>query len=127
MFFRLRASVLGVDFPRERFVRTPIVLLKKALDFVSDIEQREANRDSITQAQMTDLLLKIAHGFSGSKKAPPRTLPKDFLPFPKYRAPSQELDEADQPTKFVLSELVKRFQLPVYVFVALNGRAADSR
>lgn len=62
---------------------------------------------------------------SGSKKAPPKTRPKDFLPFPKYRAPSSEVEEADAPTKFVLTELVKRFQIPMYVYVALNGRKEE--
>ena len=121
----MRTSAIGDDFPRERFLRTPITALKKALDYVTDLDQQSANRDSVTQAQVADLLVKIAHGYSGSKKPPPKCTPKDFLPYPNYRPPAAETDEADPPTKFVLTELVKRFMIPVYVFTALNGRKDD--
>lgn len=118
---------MGDDFPREVFVRTPIQLLKKAFDYVVNEDQAKANRDSISQAVMADMLLKIAHGFSGSKKRAPNTKPKDFLPHPDYRPLGTTADEADPPTKFILTELVKRFAIPVYVFVALNGRVDDQR
>lgn len=106
-------------------MRTPLSLLKKAYDYVLNAEQAKANQDSITQAQMTDLLLKIAHGFSGSKKKAPSTKPKDFLPYPHHRPIGSTADEADAPTKFVLTELVKRFAIPVHIYVALNGRVDD--
>lgn len=116
---------MGADFPRERFIRTPISLLKKAYDFVINQDEAEANRAAITQAVTADMLLKIAHGFSASKKRAPNTKPKDFLPHPDYRPLDSEADEADAPTKFILSELVKQFAIPVSIFVALNGRADD--
>lgn len=114
-----------MDYPKQVFLRTPISSLKKALDYVNDLDQQEANRAAITEAQVADLILKVAHGFSGSKKAPPKTKPRDFLPYPNYRPPAAETEEADQPTKFVLSELIKRFEIPVYVFTALNGRKGE--
>ena len=126
-YLRLRTSKLGDDYPRKRFLRTPISLLKKAYDFISNQEQAEANRAAMTQAAMTDLMLKIAHGFSGSKKKAPNTKPKDFLPYPDYRPLGTAADEADAPTKFILTELVKRFAIPIHVFVALNGRVDDQR
>lgn len=124
-YLRLRVSKMGVDYPKEVFLRTPISLLKKVMDFVLDQAQLEANTAAVTQAQTADLILKIAHGFSGSKRPPPKSLPRDFLPYPKYKPPAAASDEADAPTKFVLTELVKRFRIPVYVFTALNGRKGD--
>ena len=90
-----------------------------------DQGKQEANRDSVTQSVMTDLMLKIAHGFSGSKKRPPKTRPMDFLPYPNYKPPGADSDEADEPTKFVLAELVKQRRLPIYVLKAMMGRAQD--
>ena len=118
---------MGDDFPRERFIRTPISLLKKAYDYAVNLDQAEANRAAMTQAAMSDMILKIAHGFSGSKKRPPNTKPRDFLPHPDYRPIGSTADEADPPTKFILTELVKRFAIPVHIFVALNGRVDDQR
>lgn len=117
---------MGADFPRERFLRTPITTLKWLMDKLMDKEQADANLAQLSTARMADLVLKVAHGFSGSKK-PQRGLPKDWLPFPNYRPNTKEADQADEPTKFILSELVHRFEIPVYVFVALNGRAEDTR
>lgn len=92
---------------------------------MDELEQVRANLESITQARMADLMLKIAHGFSGSKKKAPNTKPKDFLPFPDYRPASAESDGPSEGTKFVLTELIRTFQIPMHVFVALNNRADD--
>ena len=96
------------------------------MDKVIDKEQADANLASLSTARMADLLLKVAHSFGGSKKAA-KGVPKDWLPFPDYTPSAKEADQADEPTKFILSELVHRFEIPVYVFVALNGRADDTR
>jgi len=96
------------------------------MDKVVDKEQAEANLASLSTARMADLLLKVAHSFSGSKKVQ-KGVPKDWLPFPDYRPGTREAEQADEPTKFILSELVHRFEIPVYVFVALNGRVDDAR
>ena len=117
---------MGADFPRERFLRTPISVLKWVMDKVMDKEQADANLASLSTARMADLLLRVAHSYSGSKKKP-KGAPKDWLPFPDYRPNRQEAEQADEPTKFILSELVHRFDIPVYVFVALNGRVEDTR
>lgn len=125
LYLRIRTSALGDDYPRDRFLRTPIRTLRRILTYLDHQDQAQANLDSISTARLADLLLKVAHGFSGSKKAPPKTEPKDWLPFPKYRVESQKAEEADAPTKFILSELAHKFAIPIYVFVALNGRASD--
>lgn len=125
-YFRIRTSPIGADFPRERFLRTPISVLKWVMDKVVDKEQADANLTSLSTARMADLLLRVAHSFGGSKK-PVRSMPKDWLPFPNYKPSAKEADQADEPTKFILTELVQRFEIPVYVFVALNGRADDTR
>jgi len=125
-YFRIRTSSIGEDFPRERFLRTPISTLKWVLDKIVDKEQAEANLSSLSTARMADLLLKVAHGFSGSKR-PAKGVAKDWLPYPDYRPSKREADQADEPTKFILSELVHRFEIPVYIFVALNGRVDDAR
>lgn len=107
-------------------MRTPISTLKWVMDKLVDKQQSDANLSQLSQARLADLVLKVAHSFSGSKR-PPRGVAKDWLPFPNYRAQTKEMDQADEPTKFILSELVHRFEIPVYVFVALNGRAEDAR
>jgi len=95
------------------------------MDKVIDKEQADANLASLSTARMADLLLKVAHSFGGSKRAA-KGVPKDWLPFPDYRPDSRQAEQADEPTKFILSELIHRFEIPVYVFVALNGRVDDS-
>ena len=114
---------MGEDVPRERFLRTPISMLKWVLDRITEKEQAEANVASLSTARMADLLLKVAHGFSGSKKAA-KGVPRDWLPFPDYRPSGKESEQADQPTKFILPELCR---YPMHVFVALNGRADDAQ
>lgn len=100
-------------------------MLKWVLDRVTEKEQADSNLSSVSTARLCDLLLRVAHGFGGSKKNV-RSAPRDWLPYPDFRPNGKEAEQADEATKFVLAELVQRFQIPVYVFVALNGRADDS-
>ena len=96
------------------------------MDKLVEQEQAAANLESLSTARLADLLMRVAHGFSGSKR-PVQGKPKDWLPFPGFRPATAEAEEADEPTKFILSELVQRFEIPVYVFVALNGRVDSNR
>lgn len=96
------------------------------MDRLVEKEQADANLAAVTNARLADLVLKLGHSFSGSKKKA-TGIPKDWLPFPDYRPQAKEADHADEPTRFILSELVHRFEIPVYVFVALTGRVDDSR
>ena len=95
------------------------------MDNVIQKEQADANLASLSTARMCDLVLRVAHGMSGSKKKVGGA-PRDWLPFPEFRPEAQKAEQADEPTKFILSELVRSFEIPVYVFVALNGRADES-
>ncbi len=121
---RLAFSPVGYEFPRDTFVRTPIKALSRVLDWCALHEKHAANRDSITQAQMAHLLLNVAHGFSGSKKAAPKARIQDFLPYPQYKGPDKESDGPDEATRFVLSEIARKGQIPAYVLAALMKRVS---
>lgn len=112
-------SPLGTDFPRERFLRTPVRVIRWTLRQLEDYEQSKANLEALTTARLTQVVLQIAHGFSGSKRAAPRITAKDFLPYPDWRPASQEADGPDQPTRFILSELGHKRQIPMHVLTAL--------
>lgn len=112
-------SPLGEDFPRERFLRTPISTIRWALRQVDDREQSQANLEALPTARLTQILIQIAHGFSGSKRAAPQTKIQEFLPFPDWRPSSMEADGPDQPTRFILTELGKQRRLPIHVLTAL--------
>lgn len=120
---RLRMSALGEDFPRERFLRTPVSTIRWALRQIDDREQAQANLDALPTARLTQLVIQIAHGFSGSKRAAPKTKVQEFLPFPDWRPATAEADGPDQPTRFILTELGKQRRLPIHVLTALLAPA----
>lgn len=125
---RLRMSELGQDFPRERFVSTPVSTIRKALAVVEQEEQRKANISAYTVANLTQLVLGIAHGFSGSKGRPPSVKAKDFLPFPDWQPHTKEgKRNLDSSTRFVLTKLQKENRIPAYVFVSLMTPVEPSR
>ena len=99
----------------------------KIIDHISVHDQFEANRDSITQAQLAHLVLMLGHGFSGSKKAPPRTQPREFLPYPDFKGKHQEGTGPDKATEFVLTEVGRQRRLPIYILVALMTSADSQR
>ena len=101
------------------FLRTPVRALGKIFDHIAAQEQHAANRDSTTQAQMAHLLLMLGHAYSGSKKAAPRTKPREFLPYPDFKGKDQEGKGPDKATTFVLSEVARQRRIPPYVLVAL--------
>ena len=112
-------SEIGADYPRERFLRTPVSTIRRVLRHLDDREQRKANEKALTTARLTQLVVQIAHGFSGSKKTPPKVNAKDFLPYPEWRPTSEEASGPDQPTKFVLTQLVREMRVPLHVYTAL--------
>lgn len=75
---------------------------------------------AITTARLTQIVVQVAHAFSGSKQAAPKSKVTEFLPFPDWKPASHEADGPDQPTRFVLSELVRTRQIPLHVFTALS-------
>ena len=112
-------SPLGEDFPRERFLRTPISTIRWVLRQLDDQEQSQANLAALPVARLTQIVLQVAHGFSGSKRAAPKTKVQEFLPFPDWRPSATEADGPDQPTKFILTELGRQRRIPVHVLTAL--------
>ena len=123
IWLRLALSPLGREFPFEKFLRTPCKTIGKCIDAVDNLEQHQANRDSMTQAQTTHLLLMLGHAYSGSKKAPPKAKPVDFLPYPKFKGARDEHSGPDPTTQFVLTEVARQRRIPAYVLAALMTRA----
>lgn len=121
IYIRVRSSKIGSDFPAERFIRTPISTIRWLLRQIDDAEKAQANMAAITTARLTQIVIQVAHAFSGSKHSSPKTKLTEFLPFPDWKpSASSEADGPDQPTKFVLSELVRTRQVPLHVFTALS-------
>jgi hypothetical protein len=111
---------MGIDFPTERFLRTPIGTIRWILTQIDDQEKSQANIQAITAARLTSLVLQVAHSYSGSKKSAPKTDPEDFLPFPHWKPADARSEGVDQSTKLILSELLRNWQIPMHVFVALT-------
>lgn len=123
IYLRIRTSALGLDFPRERFLRTPVSALRRVLRELDQREQAQANLDALATARLAHLVMQVAHGFSGSKRPPPKVEVKDFLPYPEFRPQGEEADGPDQPTRFILTELGQKRLLPIHVFTALIAPA----
>jgi hypothetical protein len=119
IYVRVRTSALGADFPRERFLRTPIGLIRWILRQLDEREQALANMAALPTARLTQLVVQIAHGFSGSRRPAPKMKVQDFLPYPKLSPASAEAEGPDDPTKFILTELGRSHRIPMHVFVAL--------
>jgi len=100
-------------------LRTPVGTIRWVLSQLSDREQADANLQALPIARLTQIVIQVAHGFSGSKRQAPKIEAKAFLPYPDWRPGGVEADGPDNPTKFVLTELAKRRAIPVHVFAAL--------
>jgi hypothetical protein len=120
IYFQLRYSRLGDDFPRERFLRTPCHVIYSTLEKIRQQEQLEANISATTTAQLTNLLIQIAHGFSGSKKKPPQTKPKQFLPFPEWRPPTSKSTGPSVVVRSTLDRLVVARRIPLQIYAQLS-------
>lgn len=116
-------SPLGDDFPKDKFLRTPISTINNVLHKMRDEEMRKANTASLTNAHIAHLVINIANSFAGSKRGAPKIKPKDFLPFPDWQPKTAPTSGADSATQFVLGVLISRSQIPLHVFSALMGKA----
>jgi hypothetical protein len=117
---------MGADFPRERFLRTPISVIRWLIRELEDQERIQADIESLTTAKLAALVTQIAHSFSGSKKPAPKTTAKDFLPF--AHTPVRQQQQAAGPseaTKFILVDLMRRGQIPGHVFTALRAPSTN--
>jgi hypothetical protein len=113
-------SQLGSDFPRERFLRTPIAVIRWVLRQIDDYEKAAANIASVTTAQLTQVVIQAAHSFSQSRGAGPTTKPQQFLPFPDWQPEGEKKQQLDPATKTILAKLLKKGQIPIHVFAALT-------
>ena len=112
-------SALGEDFPAERFLRTPVATIRRALREVDDREKGTMNIEALPVARLTSLVIQIAHGLSGSKRASPQIDMKTFLPFPDWRPASQQADGPSPGTQHVLTELAVKRMIPIHVLAGL--------
>ena len=118
-------SALGSDFPKEVFVRTPIHIIRRVLKDIDNAEQAEANINSMSTARLTEIVLHIAHGFSGSKKRMPKTNVTEYLPFPNWRPEEESKNEISGETKKILIDLAKKRFVPMHVFASLLTPPTD--
>ena len=122
---RIRCSPLGDDYPRDRFLRTPIRTIRKAIALIDDQEKYKANVASLTNAQTACVILQTAHAYAGGKGRGPKALPKDFLPFPKWKPTTEESDGPDDATLHILSTLIRSMSIPMHVYVELTRPAEE--
>lgn len=119
-------SPMGVDFPRERFLKTPVKQLKWVLSRIEEHEKTEANTLSITTARLTHLILQIAESFGGKSSPGSTVQPLDFLPFPDVLKEMRRVAGPSPETKITLSKLVSARGIPMHVFTALITEAGSS-
>lgn len=100
-------------------MRTPIGLINHALKAISDHEQANANINSMTTATLTNLVLQVAHSFSGSKRNLHKSKPQDYLPFPNWEPEHSPTTQIDSATKKVLITLLRKRAIPMSIFTSL--------
>lgn len=117
---RLRTSALGADFPRERFLHTPIRVILAALEFIDNEEQRQHNIAASSTAKLCMQLVSIAQGMSGSS-APLKVKFEDFLPFPGWRPPEDDRGTTgpSPETRSVMGRLLRERRLPLPIYSQL--------
>ena len=117
---RVRSSPLGADFPRERFLRTPIRVILETIEFLDNEEKRHFNLISSTTAKLCVQLVWTAYGFAGGKGPKPQVELKDFLPFPDWRPPEDGQEAGPSPTtRAMLSRLLRERRIPMPIYTEL--------
>jgi hypothetical protein len=124
---RLRTSALGADYPRERFLRTPISALGEVMLYLESEEQRQANIQSAAVGKLGVQLAYIAWGFAGGKGGKPQVELKQFLPFPEWEPLSNNTprDEPTPETRSTLALLFKERRIPAHVYTQLTTSPGD--
>ena len=120
VYVRIRFSPLGDDYPRERFLRTPITIIRKVIALIDDQEKYNSNIQSVTTAQLACIVIQTANAFSGSKRRPTKISPKDFLPYPKWKPHTEQSEGPDAATLHILSSLVRTREIPLHAYAALS-------
>ena len=115
----MRGSVFGPDYPAPRFARTPISVIRRVLTEIDNLEQAEANLASASTARLCYLVRQAVHVFSHAPGPLTDVDPRSYLPFPDWRPDDQKRPGPSDSTELVLKELVRRREIPMYVFKAL--------
>lgn len=127
IYVRVRCSPLGEDYPRRTFLRTPVRAIRKVIALIDDQEKYKANVASLTNAQTACVILQTAHAYAGGKGRGPKAVPRDFLPFPKWKpTTTEESDGPDNATLHILSTLVRSMSIPMHVYVELTRPAEEA-
>lgn len=117
---RIRSSPMGADFPRERFLRTPIRVILETIEFLDNEEKRHFNLISSTTAQLCVQLIWTAYGFAGGKGPKPQVKVQDFLPFPDWRPLEDSATAGPSPvTRALLTKLLKERRIPMPIYAEL--------
>lgn len=123
---RLKLTPFGADYSPEKFLRTPSQTISAQMRLAENESQRQINSTSISGSYIAHYLIQIAHSYSGSKKSPPKTEPKDFLPFPEWESMWDQQGTHNRPselTRAILKTLLIKRRLPIHVYIALDGKA----
>ena len=123
IYFRLRVSPLGADFPAEVFIRTPIKVIRKALSKVENLEQYQANLHSLTAQRGAALLFTALHTTQGHK--PPSMDERKLLPFPDWRPDNAPVLGPTEQTLKVLRKVFAERRIPLAAFTALRTPASE--
>lgn len=108
-----------MDYPAERFARTPISHIHRIIDELDNCQQSDANLASITSAQLCHLVRQAIHIFSQSAGSTSTGDPRQYLPFPEWAPPKAEPKGPSEMTALVLRDALRRREIPMHVFVAL--------
>lgn len=121
LYFELRTSNIGVDYPADVFVRTPVSQLNWIINECRISFCERANINSHTSARLATLLISVAQGFAGVKDTSNIPEPKHFLPFPdldRYRS-SNSPQRPSPETVDTLKQLLAQQRIPMHVFTML--------
>lgn len=94
-------------------------MIKWALKETESYRQEQANIQAVTTAQLTTVLINVAHGLAGGKQQSFRPKAKDFLPYPNWTPSGSITDGPDEYTRLLLAQLGKTKKLPLHVMTAL--------
>lgn len=125
----MKMTPFGTDYSPEKFLRTPTQTLRTQIYLAENESQRQINSTSISASYICNYIIQIAHSYSGSKKAPPKTNPQDFLPFPAWEPFDSGGAKSDRPseiTRSILKTLLIRRKLPIHVYIALDSKAKEA-
>lgn len=127
IYLRLRCSALSSDFPRERFLRTPVSVITRALEYIDSEEKRQHNVAASTTAKLCLQVIAIAHGMAGAKGKAPKLELKDFLPFPDWTPENVKPEGPSDETRRIMTSLLKQGLLPMGVYAQLITAPDPSR